>query len=159
MVENRKRTARPAVAPSISSDLRVCGDPFPALRAIPVAAEVEAPAETCSVDPCPTPFAHAVFPPSYEENGPSSRELLLDDRVERLLRENLELMKERAAMRSIHQQRIERSNELLMEARTAKRLVRACIARAQEDEAMGRPPPLTLQDEFVALVTWAAKTL
>src|SRR5581483_4687322 len=101
--------------------LSVKSDPTPALAAIPIAKEHDVPDEP-SVDPRPTPFAHAVFPSSYEEDGPTSRELMLDDRVERLLSENLELMKERAAMRSIHKQRIDRCNELLAAARDGHQL-------------------------------------
>ncbi len=132
-------------------------DPSPALGSIPVAAEVEAPNERFSVDPCPTPFAHAIFPRSYEEDGPTSRELLLDDRVERLLRENLELMKERAALRSIHQQRIDRCNELLEVTRQGRAIVRTFLAERDACEKdPSRMAPLDFENDLRA---WAAKAL
>lgn len=115
--------------------------------------------EKPSVDPCPTPLAHAVFPASTypEEKVPSSRELLLDDRVERLLAENLLLLKERAELRAIADRRAERCNELLGEARKAKRLARAAIR--ESDARAGIGTDLHDSPALAELRAWAAETL
>jgi len=128
----------------------------PALGTIAVATEVEAPVESEGVDPCKTPFAHAIVPDSMvDEESPTSRDLLLDDRVERLLRENYELLKERKELREAANMRIKRCSELLGEARKAKRLVRLLFRASGEN--IGESPRNLV--EWDALADWAAEPL
>lgn len=137
------------------SDGELLGDSKPAIPSMKVASEKELPAEPNGDDPCKTPFAHAVVPESLtSEKEPTSRDLLLDDRVERLLKENYELLKERKELRDIAQARGDSSTARLLEMREAKRLVRAFVEKqeslADDDFA---------QEEFAAIAAWAEKPI
>ncbi len=100
-------------------------------------------------------------------NPPSDREREIDARVDRLLGENLALMTERAALNRNMASTHERSNELLAEARLAKKLVREYFRTKRILENWTAPDdahPLNIaRDEFTAareaLESWALATL
>lgn len=127
-------------------------------------------AEDVSVDNRPTPFAQAVVPASFGCSPDSAESVSsrgIDQRVDRLLAENLALMSERAELRRNMTSTHERSNECLAEARKAKKLVREYFRtkKVLEDWEIGRGGPdlSEARDEFTAareaVETWALETL
>lgn len=121
---------------------------------------VEIPEESSGDDPCKTPLAHAVMPPTLDHGEPTSRDLLLDDRVERLLKENLALMQEREQLREIADLRAIRTNEMLNEIRHAKKLCREWVAACVAYDAEPTIAKAVLADAACdAMKQWAAKTI
>lgn len=101
------------------------------------------------VDPRPTPVAQAVC--MKAEAPPDSTPVEIDQRIDRLLAENLALLVERKQLREIADARSNRCSELLAEARLAKALARRYLSVDPELEN-----PQFARD---ALAEWAAKTL
>lgn len=97
----------------------------------------------------PTPIAQAIAMKS--EPPPESTPVEIDQRIDRLLAEVLALTSERALLRKNMISTHERANQLLAEARKAKKLARACIAAAGNDDIEW--------PEFQALAAWAAEVL
>ncbi len=106
----------------------------------------------------PTPIAQAICMKS--ELPPDSTPVQVDQRIDRLLSENLALMSERADLRknmtSVH----ERANECFEEARKAKRLVREWLrAMAIADAAPSVASVVLADTALQAIQQWAAKKL
>lgn len=146
-------------------------EPRPAdghLKAAPMSATEPSP---FSFDPRHTPRATAIVPDALmSDREPTSREILLDERVDRLLKENYELLKERKELREIAGHRYDRCSELLEEARLAKRLVRESIASEKNlaelmssGRASGYEEIEKARIDWIgkrdALTGWAAKSL
>jgi hypothetical protein len=129
-------------------------DAIPSMKA---ASEKELPVDV-GVDPCQTPLACAVVPESMtSEKEPTSRDLLLDDRVERLTKEIYLLLKERKELREIALIRAEACNERLFQMREAKRVVRAYLAEL--DACANDPTRIAPADFRDKLREWAAKPI
>jgi hypothetical protein len=100
------------------------------------------------VDPTPTPFAVAVVPAC--ELPPESTPVEVDARIDRLLREHLDLLRERTALRENLTATQNRSTKCLEEARKAKKLARALIEATEIGAS---------DDAYDALRDWAAEDL
>lgn len=141
--------------------MRFAEEPRPALTLL-AAEPVSMPADSLEMNGRSTVSAIAIVPgserPSEEE--PLQREpLLVDDRVDGLLREIFVLTKERKDLYEISNVRIRRANECLEMAREAKRLVRDALREADDiagklgTDAFGDAPALA------KLRAWAAKPI
>jgi hypothetical protein len=148
------------VVDEVPSEVALARSRRDAISSIEVASEKELPVESHGVDPCQTPIAHAIVPPSLaSDKEPTSRELLLDDRVERLLKENYLLLKERKELRETAQMRAESCNERLEQMREAKRLVRAALAETDKMAANAGTPRTPDAPALAELRAWAEKPI
>lgn len=105
------------------------------------------------IDNRPTPIAQAIAMKC--EIPPESTPVEIDQRIDRLLSENLALMTERKQLRHHLKDVQKRSTELLMEARSAKRLVRSMLDHVVLLDA----PEMDDVYDLEELKTWAAKPL
>lgn len=102
----------------------------------------------------PTLNAIQAAPPS-EPPSPGT-----DERVDRLLAENLALMKERKALIEVADHRANRGRELIDETRLGRRLVKAYATANTRHEVTGNADDRQTRDVALeALRDWADKTI
>lgn len=119
------------VRPELSTEAKsFLSEPRPACS-MPAAQASPPPSDDSPVNERATVSAIAVVPASER---PEEEPPLVDERVDCLLREVFALTRERKQLYEISSHRIRRSNQLLEEARKAKRLVRAMLAEMDDGE-------------------------
>ena len=148
------------VRPELSPESKSFVEPRPAMT-MPVAPVAEIPVsdrstiQAIAVVPKSVPAPVLELVPESDPAPISNEPILVDERVDNLLREIFALTKERKELYEISNIRIKRSNEMLEIAREAKRLARAALAETDALSSKHAEDSPALAE----LRAWAAKPI